>query len=52
MFLLVAVVFERFLVDYRDPEWKHIEPFESLPQAIRELHGPQDQRASAGKSVH
>lgn len=27
MFVLVAVVFERFLIDYRDPEWKHIEPF-------------------------
>jgi hypothetical protein len=27
MFLLVAVVFERFLIDYKDPEWKHIEPF-------------------------
>ena len=27
MVLLVAVVFERLLVDYHDPEWKHIQPF-------------------------
>jgi|ERR1700739_4403088 len=27
MFVIVAIVFERFLIDYKDPEWKHIEPF-------------------------
>jgi len=35
MFLLVAVVFERFVIDYRDPEWKHIESFKMVAAGAR-----------------